>query len=172
MRGISLGRRLVGAIIIQIVVAAGYAALAAAGFAPLPASVADIAAATGSIGRGPRIVAGYYISQPFTSFGSGLPPYVFAQDTAKDSPSVHVTPSLADVKAGKVAAIIDTSTGDGSQWSPDVAHTIAGWQTFLIGVIVGAVVLIIVELWLGGRLAYAFARRRSGAMRRALQKQA
>lgn len=170
MRGISLGRRLVGAIIIQIVVAAGYAALAVAGFAPLPANVADIA--TGSIGRGPRIVAGYYISQPFTSFGSGLPPYVFAQDTAKGSPSVHVTPSLADVKAGKVAAIVDTSTGDGSQWSPDVAHTIAGWQTFVIGVIVGAVVLIIVELWLGGRLAYVFARRRSGAMRRALQKQA
>lgn len=149
---VPFGKRAAWALAVVVLVAIIYGICVAAKVAPLPSTVAAIAA-SGAPGPGPRLVDGYYVSQPFTSLGSGLPPYVFATDTKAASPSIHVTPTLADVRAGRVVAIVDTSTGDGSRWSPDVIRTVASWPTFVAGIAIGAIVLIIFALWLGGILA-------------------
>lgn len=149
---VGFGRRVAWALAVVVLAAIVYGVCVAAKVAPLPSTVAAIAA-SGAPGPGPRLVDGYYVSQPFTSLGSGLPPYVFAKDTKTGSPAIHVTPTLADVRAGRVVAIVDTSTGDGSRWSPDVIRTVATWPAFVAGVAIGAIVLIVLALWLGGLLA-------------------
>jgi hypothetical protein len=155
---VSLGRRIGGAIIILVVVAIIYGVLAAVGIAWLPSSVAAIAASS-SVGQGPRLVSGYYVSQPFTSLGNGLPPYVLASATAEGSASIHVKPTLADVRAGKVAVIVETTTGDGSKWSPDEVHTISSWQTFIAALAGAAVFFVVIAFWLGGLLPFVLVRR-------------
>jgi len=167
----SKNQQAVAALIVLIVFAIAYAVLAAFGIAPVPNGVERLAAQR-SIGRGPALVAGYYISQPFTSLGSGLPPYVLAADTAPGSPAIHVKPTLPDVRVGRVAAIVDTTTGDGSQWSPDLVHTLAGWNTFVAGLFAMAALALVVAWLVGGLLASAlFASRRSRASARIPQKQ-
>ena len=149
--GVSLRARVAGAIVVLSLVAIAYGVLTALALLPMPSSVPAIAKRA-SVGRRPVIVAGYFISQPFTSLGSGLPPYVLAQDTKPGSPSIHVKPSLADVRPGRVAVIVDTETGDGSQWSPDLVRTIAGWNVFLACIAAIIIILIVVALALGGPL--------------------
>ena len=149
--GIPFGSRIAGAIVILVILAIVYGVLSALAVLPMPSSIPAIAGRQ-SVGRGPAIVAGYFISQPFTSLGSGLPPYVLATDTKSGSPSIHVKPTLADVKSGRVAAVVDTATGDGTRWSPDVVRTIADWNVFLAALAAAIIILIAVALWLGGPL--------------------
>jgi hypothetical protein len=113
------------------------------------------------IGRTRVVVSGYYITQHFITMGGvSLPPYVFAAGPEKDAPGVHVTPELPDVRAGKVAAVIDTATGDGSDASPFTIHTIARWDSFVTAVIVGALIAVAFAFWLAGTVV-ALVRRRA-----------
>jgi hypothetical protein len=154
---VTLGERLIAAIALLGVVI--YAILGLTGVVPVPVSVASLARAQ-KIGHLKVVVSGYYVTQPFVGYGGvQLPPYVFAAGPEKGSPGVRVAPELPDVKAGKVAAIIDTATGDGSEASPFVIHTIGGWDKFVIAVTVGALIAVAFALWLAGTVV-ALVRRR------------
>ncbi|MDQ6766758.1 MAG: hypothetical protein M3Z41_03020 [Candidatus Eremiobacteraeota bacterium] len=146
----SLGERSIAACALMAVAALLYGALGLAGIVPLPASVGSLARAQ-QIGRTKVIVGGYYVTQPFIALGGvQLPPYIFAAGTNKDAPGVHVAPALPDVKAGNVAAIIDTATGDGSEASPFAIHTIASWDSFVSAMIVGVLIAVAFAFWLAG----------------------
>ena len=147
---VTLGERTVAAIALLVLAALIYVVLGLTGVAPLPVSVASLAR-TETIGHTKVVVFGYYITQPFIGYGgASLPPYVFAAGPEKDAPGVHVSPELPDVKAGKVAAIIDTATGDGSEASPFLIHTVARFDRFVTAVIVGALIAVAFALWLAG----------------------
>ena len=146
----SLGRRGLAALAVLAAAALIYGGLGAAGVAPLPASVASLAASD-HIGRMRVVTSGYYITLPFVAFGGPqLPPYLFAAGPERNSPGVHVTPALPDVKPGRVAAIIDTATGDGSSASPFVIHTLARWDSFVTALAVCGLIVLAIAFWLAG----------------------
>ncbi len=147
------------ALAILVVVTALYGVLGAFGLTPLPASVASLSRAQ-QVGHTRAIVGGYYITQRFVAMGtSALPPYVFAVSGQPNAPGVYVAPALPDVEAGHVAALIDTATGDGSEASPFAIHTLARWDTFVTGVIVGGLVAIAFAFWLAGTVVALIRRR-------------
>ena len=152
------GRLLVTAIIV-LVVALIYALLGLGGLVPVPRSIASLAARHGA-GRGVAVVWGYYVAQPFISYGGPqLPPYVFAADVASGAPALHVTPTLADLRAGRVVARIDTATGDGTSYAPYAIHTIASAQSADGALVVGAVVVLVLAFAIAGPLSDRLARR-------------
>jgi len=156
---ITIGERTIAAIALLGAVALIYVILALTGVVPVPVSVASLARAQ-KIGHTKVVVSGYYVTQPFIGYGGvSLPPYVFAAGPEKGSPGVHVSPELPDVKAGKVAGVIDTATGDGSEASPFVIHTIGRWDKFVSAVAVGALIAVAFALWLAGTVV-AIVRRR------------
>lgn len=156
---VTLAERTIAALALLAAAVLIYVVLGLTGVAPLPVSVASLARAQ-KIGHMKVVVSGYYITQPFVGYGGAtLPPYVFAAGPEKGSPGVRVAPELPDVKAGKVAAVIDTATGDGSEASPFVIHTIGRWDKFVTAVSVGIVIAVAFALWLAGT-AVALVRRR------------
>jgi hypothetical protein len=156
---VTLAERLVAAISLLAAVALVYAILGLTGVVPIPVSVTSLAHAQ-KIGHTKVIVSGYYVTQPFVGYGGvQLPPYVFAAGPEKGSPGVRVAPELPDVKAGKVAAVIDTATGDGSEASPFVIHTIGHWDRFVTAVAVGALIAVAFALWLAGTVVALLRRR-------------
>lgn len=156
---VSLVERGIAALIILAIVVALYAVLGLVGLVPVPASVASLEHQQ-QVGRQKVIVSGYYITQAFVAMGgASLPPYVFASTAQPNAPGVHVTPTLADVKAGRVAVLIDTATGDGSEGSPYAVHTLGRWDAFVSWVVVGCVVAVAFAFWLAGSVA-TLARRR------------
>ena len=82
-----------------------------------------------------------------------IPRSVFASAASQNAPGVHVAPELPDVRAGRVAAIIDTATGDGSEGSPYAIHTLARWDAFVSWVIVGCLVAVAFAFWVAGSAA-------------------
>lgn len=156
---VTLGERTIAAIALLGVAALIYVILGLTGVVPLPVSVASLARAQ-KIGHSKVVVSGYYVTQPFIGYGGvSLPPYVFAAGSEKGSPGVHVAPELPDVKAGKVAAVIDTATGDGSEASPFVIHTIGRWDRFVTAGAVGCLIAIAFALWLAGTVVSIVRRR-------------
>ena len=157
---VTLGERTVAAVALLVVATLIYVVLSLTAVVPLPASVGSLARSQ-TIGHMKVVVSGYYITQPFTGYGGAtLPPYVFAAGPEKGAPGVHVSPELPDVKAGKVAAVIDTATGDGSEASPFVIHTIARWERFVTAVSIGVLIAVAFALWLAGTVV-ALVRRRA-----------
>jgi hypothetical protein len=147
---ITVAQRCLAALAILAIAAVISGALGALGLMPLPASLARVADQH-QVGRARVIVGGYYITQDFVSFGgSSLPPYVFAVAGQKDAPGVHVSPTLQDLAVGKVTAVIDTATGDGSASLPYQIHTLARWNTFIAAAIVGSLIALAFALWLAG----------------------
>jgi hypothetical protein len=156
---VTLAERSIAAIALLVAAALLYGILGLTGLLPLPVSVASLARAQ-SIGHAKVVVSGYYITQPFLGMGGvSLPPYIFTAGPDKGAPGVHVGPELPDVKAGKVAAIIDTATGDGSEASPFVIHTIGPWDSFVTAVIVGALIAVAFAFWLAGTVVALMRRR-------------
>lgn len=148
----ALGMRLAAALGVVMLVALLYGLLGIAGLVPLPRSV-DGLAAERKVGHGAVLVRGYYLAQPFVSYGGPkLPPYTFSGTTSNDSPAVHVTPALEDLHAGRMEALIDASTGDGSRESPYTIHTLMAAGTFTSLVLVGAVVLFVIAFFAVGPL--------------------
>lgn len=144
-----------------IAVAVLYAVLGAAGAVPLPRSV-DALAARQRIGHGRVLVVGYYLAQPFVSYGgTKLPPYVFAATTKDGEPAIHVTPALEDLHAGRMVAMVDTATGDGSRWSPYVIHSVMRAATFSSVAVIVAVVVVILAFGIAGPLSERLQRGRS-----------
>ncbi len=156
---ITLGQRSLAALAILTVVASICGGLGAAGVLPLPASLASLSRQH-LLGRLRVVVGGYYITEDFVSLGGPqLPPYVFAVAGRKGAPAVHVMPTLPDVVAGKVAAVIDTATGDGSSSMPYQIHTLARWDSFVAAVVIGPLIALAFAFWLAGP-AVALVRRR------------
>ena len=156
----SLGIRLGVALGLVVLAAALYWALGAAGVLALPRSV-DALASNHSIGRGRVLVTGYYIALPFVSYGGPkLPPYVFAGTTQAGAPAIHVTPTLEDLHAGRIAAIVDTATGDGSRWSPYVIHSVMSASAFSGVAVLVAVVALLLAFVLAGPLSERLVRAR------------
>ena len=155
----TLGERTVAAVALLAVAALIYIVLGLTGVVPLPVSVASLAR-TETIGHTKVVASGYYITQPFTAYGGAtLPPYVFAAGPERGAPAVHVSPELPDVKAGKIAAVIDTATGDGSEASPFVIYTVAPWERFVTAVIVGVLIGVAFAFWLAGTVVALLRRR-------------
>ncbi|MDQ6781196.1 MAG: hypothetical protein M3Z37_08630 [Candidatus Eremiobacteraeota bacterium] len=148
----ALAVRLAAALGLVMVVALLYGLLGAAGIVPLPRSVSALAAAR-KVGHGNVLVRGYYLAQPFVSFGGPkLPPYTFSATTSNDAPAVHVTPALEDLHAGRMEALIDTATGDGSRESPYTIHTLMAAGTFASVVMLGALLLFVIAFFAVGPL--------------------
>jgi hypothetical protein len=151
--------RLVWTAVLALFLVVAYLGLGLAGLLPMPRSVRSLAQANRTQ-RGYALASGYYVGLPFTANGNGIPPYVFSGqvvDTSHLPPgvAVHVTPTLADLRAYRVVAIIDTATGDGSKWSPYVIHTVASVTAFAGIAIVAALILIALLFWLAGYVALA-----------------
>lgn len=151
--------RLLWTAILAAALAGVYLVLGAAGLVPTPRSVRSLAQSTSPV-RGYALVSGYYLGLPFTANGNGIPPYVFAGEIVDASHlppgvAVHVTPALADLRAYRVVAVIDTATGDGSKWNPYVIHTLATASAFTGAVIVAALILIALLFWAAGYVALA-----------------
>lgn len=146
----SLGERSLAALAILVAVAVFYGVMGAAGLVPLPASLAHLSQRQ-QIGHTRVLVSGFYVTQYFIALGgASLPPYVFASGTQKDAPGVRVAPMLPDVAAGRVAAVIDTATGDGSEASPYVIYTLAKWDAFVSAMVVGTLIVVAFAFWLAG----------------------
>ncbi|HME80627.1 MAG TPA: hypothetical protein VKF82_00975 [Candidatus Eremiobacteraceae bacterium] len=139
---------------IAVVLIAAYAALALAGFAPWPRSIVSIAGADAPH-RGYALVSGYYLAQPFISNGNGLPPYEFGEPvgTHAQAASVHVAPALSDLRAYRVVAVIDTATGDGSEWNPYQIHTVGSVDSVVLGATAGGAMLLALVFWGAGYIA-------------------
>jgi hypothetical protein len=149
---VTAGRRAAVALSLVLAGLVGCGLLGLAGAAPLPRSIAALADAN-KPGHGRALVFGYYVAQPFMSLGgASLPPYAFADSTTGASKSVRVMPTLGDLRAGRVAGIIDTATGDGTQWSPYVIHTLSSFGNFVSAVVAGLLVLFALGWWLAGPL--------------------
>lgn len=156
-RGVSIGARLVWTLGLIGVVLILYGVAAMLGAAPLPRSARSLAQAHG-VGHGYTITSGYYVIPPgFVSIGSALPPYTLAERVDAGSPSVRVSPKLEDVRSGKVTALVDLATGDGSKWSPYYVRTLgsAGAVTSAIGV--GMLLVVAFLFWIAGFVATAVA---------------
>lgn len=147
-----LGARFAIALALVAALVGIYAVLGALGAVPLPRSLASLAA-TQSIRRGTAVVTGYYVAQPFISYGGvALPPYVFAGSTGYRAPGVHVRPALEDLHAGRMVAIIDLATGDGSRWSPYASHSLMRADIFSGLMIIGALLLGVLAFGVAGPL--------------------
>jgi hypothetical protein len=155
-----MSARLLWTAVLLAALALGYALAGFAGLVPLPASVHSLAQQSDR-GRGYALVSGWYLGLPFTANGNGIPPYVFSGELGVDTmhlPSgvvVHVAPTLGDLRAYRVVAVIDTATGDGSTWSPYVIHTVASVSAFVGTAIVAGLVLIALLFWIAGYAALA-----------------
>jgi hypothetical protein len=153
-----MSARLLWTAALLAVLAIGYVLAGVIGFAPLPRSVRALALENGHA-RGYALVSGYYLGLPFTANGNGIPPYVFSGQLGVDTshlPSgvvVHVAPTLADLRAYRVVAVIDAATGDGSKWSPYVIHTAASVSAFVGTALVAGLVLIALLFWVAGYVA-------------------
>ena len=145
-----LSARLAWTLLLLALIFIGYAAAGAAGLIPLPRSMSSLAGSD-RVGRGYALVTGNYYTQPFVSNGNGLPPYAFGG--ADSATRVHVTPSEADLRAYKVVAVIDLATGNGSEWTPYVVHTIGPFGTFVAGLVVSGLVLVALLFWIAGYIA-------------------
>ena len=153
-----MAERLLGGFVILMIALALYAVLAAAALAPVVQPVEKLAG-DAQIGRGSVLTTGYYISQPFTSIGIGLPPYALAAGLRNDSPKVYVKPaSLADVHSGRVVVLLDSATGDGTKWSPFAVRTVSGVAAFASALGVVLLAALIVAAWLYGVLRRAATR--------------
>lgn len=140
------------ALVIVIALIVAYAVIAFAGLLPKPADLGTLAASQ-TVGHGPVLVSGFYVAQPFVSYGGVmLPPYAFSATAAKDAPSVRITPTLHDLHAGRVVAVIDTATGDGTASSPYVIHTVAMYNTFVDAVIVSGLIFVLLAFLIAGPL--------------------
>lgn len=154
-----LGARFAIALALVVALVAIYAMLGALGAVPLPRSIAALAA-TQSIRRGTAVVTGYYVAQPFVSYGGvALPPYVFAGSAGPGAPGVHVRPTLEDLHAGRMVAIIDLATGDGSRWSPYASHSVMRADIFSGLMIIGALLLGVLAFGVAGPLQERLSRR-------------
>jgi len=169
---VPMSARLLWTAVLLAVLVLGYVLAGVVGFAPLPASVRSLAQAGGRA-HGYALVSGWYLGLPFTANGNGIPPYVFSGrvgvDTSHLPPgiAVHVTPTLADLRAYRVVAVIDTATGDGSNWNPYVIHTIASVSAFVGTAIVAGLVLVALLFWIAGYVALAAQSRGAREARRA-----
>lgn len=167
-----MSARLLWTTVLFAVLALGYVVAGVAGLAPLPRSVRALAQDSGHA-HGYALVSGWYIGLPFTANGNGIPPYVFSGQTGVDTLhmppgiAVHVTPTLADLRAYRVVAVIDTATGDGSNWNPYVIHTVASVSAFVGTAIVAGLVLVALLFWLAGYVALAAQSRGAREARRA-----
>lgn len=150
--GSGLGVRLAAALGLVVLAALLYGLLGLADLVPLPRSVSSLAAEH-KVGHGHALVRGYYLAQPFVSYGGPkLPPYTFSATTSNDSPAVHVTPALEDLHAGRMVAVIDTATGDGSRESPYTIRTLMAAGTFTGLVTIGALLLFVIAFFAVGPL--------------------
>jgi len=151
-----MSRRIGWTVGLFALVALTYGALAAGGLVPWPRSIATLAQ-PGAQHRGYALVSGYYLAQPFIANGNGLPPYAFgdASTNARSGASVRVTPTLADLRAYRVVAVIDLATGDGSEWSPYVIRTVGSVTSVVLGCVVGILVLAALLFWIAGAPAAA-----------------
>jgi hypothetical protein len=153
VRPVTLGRRALVALALLALLVLAVGVLSAIDVVPRPTTLASLAQKR-ALGHGHALVWGYYVAQPFVSMGGAqLPPYVFAATAQTGAPGVFVSPELPDLKAGQVAAIIDTSTGDGSRFSPLVIHTLARWDAFVSTLIAGLLVAAALALALSGWVA-------------------
>lgn len=158
-----LGTRVLVSIALLALLAIGYGAFGLAGLAPLPRSIASLAAEQ-RVGRGQAIVIGLYEVQPFVANGNGLPPYALKD---KGGSKIHVSPTLADLKAVPVVVSVDLATGDGTEWNPYAVHTIGSTVFAAAGASIGVIVLCALVLWLAGPIALALGRLRAKGPQRA-----
>ena len=150
-----LARRFTSAVVIAALVIAVYAALGLAGLAPWPRSIESIAGANAPH-RGYALVSGYYLAQPFLANGNGLPPYAFGEPATAAHPhgsSVRVSPTLPDLRGYRVIAVIDTSTGDGTEWNPYQIHTVGSVTSAVLGATAGGAMLLALVFWGAGYIA-------------------
>jgi hypothetical protein len=150
-----LAKRIVWTGAFVALAAIAYAALAFAGRVPVPRSVASLER-EGAPHNGYALVSGYYITLPFVANGNGLPPYAFGETSAAGgavAPAVHVSPALSDLRAYRVVALIDTATGDGSEWNPYVIHTVGSVTVVVVAALAGGLMVIALLFWLAGYAA-------------------
>lgn len=132
------------------VLALAYVAFALGGLAPWPRSLSSIAGA-GAPHGGYALVSGYYITVPFVSNGNGMPPYAFSDmPNLARGESVRVAPALGELRAYRVIAVIDTATGDGSEWNPYVIHTVGSVTVVVVAALAGGLMLLALLFWLAG----------------------
>src|SRR5215469_13697289 len=151
-----MGPRIAWAVGFAVAIALVYLVLVLASLAPWPRSLGDIARSQAPH-RGYALVSGYYLSQPFMANGNGLPPYAFGDESTREhsGASVRVTPTLADLRAYRVIALIDLATGDGTEWSPYVIHTVGSVTSVVLSTVVGILVLAALLFWAAGAVAAA-----------------
>lgn len=155
---VPISARMLWTAVMLAAIVLGYVVAGVSGAVPLPRSVRSLAQES-ERGHGYALVSGYFMGLPFTANGNGIPPYVFSGQLGIDTshlPSgvvVHVAPTLADLRAFRIVAVIDTATGDGSAWSPYVIHTIASEGAFVTAAIVAGLVLIALLFWVAGYVA-------------------
>ena len=154
----SIGARAGWTLALATLVAVLYVLAVFAGLAPVPRSPRSLAGAH-RVGHGYAIVSGYYVVAPnFVSIGSALPPYTLAGNPSDAATAAYVSPSLADVRSGRIAVLVDLSTGDGSKWSPYYVRTIGSAGIVTTALLVGIVVLLALLFWIAGFVASALGR--------------
>jgi len=153
-RAAPIGPRIAWAVGFAVAIALVYLVLVLASVAPWPRSLGDIARSQ-TPHRGYALVSGYYLAQPFTANGNGLPPYAFGDESTREhsGESVRVTPTLADLRAYRVIALIDLATGDGTEWNPYVIHTVGSVASVVLSTVVGILVLAALLFWAAGAAA-------------------
>ena len=150
--------RTAGCGLIVAALVALYGLLAAAAIAPVPESIGMLAGRN-KIGHELALASGYYVQLPFTSLGTGLPPYQFAAQP-KSTTAIRVSPRLADLRPTRVFALVDTATGNGLSWAPYRIRTIGNYGPVLAAIILDGLLLALIIYWLGGILGRnIFARR-------------
>ena len=160
----SSGARALWAVALLVLLALAYGALGFIGLAPVPRSIESLAT-NQHIGRGQAIVVGLYEVQPFVANGNGLPPYALRDSIGW---KIRVTPTLHDLRSVPVIALVDLATGDGSEWSPYVIHTVGSTGTVAGGAVFAALGVCVLLLWAAGPIAIALrSRRRARVPRRA-----
>ena len=156
---VSLAQRTLVTVVLTAILVGAYAAVALVGLAPLPQSLRTLAAEQ-RVGRGYAFVSGYYVVvQPFEALGSGLPPYELTGDLAGRSPHVRVKPDLSDLRPGRVAALVDKATGDGTDLAPYAVKTIGLWDRFVDVAVASGLVGLALLFWLSGYAATMLGRR-------------
>jgi len=153
---VTLGARALWAGVLLVLLALAYGALGLGGLAPVPRTIESLATDQ-RVGRGQAIVVGLYEVQPFVANGNGLPPYALRDSIGW---KIRVTPMLRDLRSVPVIAMVDLATGDGSEWSPYVIHTIGPIDAVASGAVVAALGVCALALWAGGPLSAVLRRRR------------
>jgi hypothetical protein len=164
-----LAQSLTSAVVIIVLLVMAYTALGLAGLAPWPRSIESIAGANAPH-RGYALVSGYYLAQPFLANGNGLPPYAFGEPAGAAHPggsSVRVSPTLPDLRGYRVLAVIDTSTGDGTEWNPYEIRTVGSVTSVVLGATASGAVLLALVFWLAGYIGLPPRAQRSEARRTA-----